>query len=160
EPNQGFHRDLPGKQWSPSCHCVLANRRTVRQNKRPSGGRRARVTQAVLVVLLFVALTLCGCFFDGGSSTVLNAPVHAAQLCDPNRRTDGCPPCSSPEGPRCRDQWYSAALRCSSDAQCGASGACRLGYCVGIDADGDGIDDDLEREVAEMNFPKLLMGTD
>jgi hypothetical protein len=118
------------------------------------------VTQAVLVLLLIVSVTLCGCFFDGGSTTVLNAPVHAAQLCDPTPRTDGCPPCSSPEGPRCRDQWYSSGLRCTSDAQCAASGACQLGYCVGIDADGDGIDDNLEREVAEMNFPKLLMGTE
>jgi hypothetical protein len=157
EPNEPLHATLSGKQSSAICHCVLAHHRNPRQNKRPFGGDENFVTQCLLVVLVVVALTLCGCLFDGGSTTVLNAPVHAAQLCDAAPQGTSCPACSTPEGPRCRDQWYGSALRCTSDAQCEASGACRQGYCVGIDADGDGLDDDFEREVADLNFPKLLL---
>ncbi len=115
------------------------------------------MTQLALVMLLVVVVTLSGCLFDGGTTSVLNAPIHQAQLCSATPRPDGCPACSTPEGPRCRDQWYSAGLRCSSDAQCGASGACQQGFCVLHDVDGDGIDDDLEREVAELNFPAVWL---
>jgi hypothetical protein len=104
-----------------------------------------------------VVLLLSGCLFDGGSTSVVNAPIDRALLCGTAPSPDGCPACSSPEGPRCRDQWYSTALRCSGDAQCGAPGACQRGYCVTKDDDGDGIDDDLEREVATLNFPRVLL---
>jgi hypothetical protein len=60
-------------------------------------------------------------------------------------------------GAVCRDQWYSVALRCDSDAQCGGSGSCRLGYCVLKDQDGDGLDDDFEQQIAQLNFPKLVL---
>jgi hypothetical protein len=84
--------------------------------------------------------------------------VQRGLVCDAARPPDGCPPCSTPEGPRCRDRWYSTALRCDRDAQCGgAPGSCQLGFCVATDRDSDGIDDDFEREVAELNFPKVLM---
>jgi hypothetical protein len=111
----------------------------------------------VLVVMLTV---LSGCLFDRGSMNVLNGSVDRAQLCDPAPVRAGCPACSTPEGPRCRDQWYSAGLRCARDAQCGASGACQVGYCVAQDLDGDGVDDDLEHEVAELNFPRVLLAAD
>jgi hypothetical protein len=113
------------------------------------------------LALLFGLFLVSGCLFDRGSASVLNGPVNESLLCDPTPRTDGCPPCSTPEGSLCRDQWYSAALRCSTDAQCGgASGSCQMGFCVLKDQDGDGIDDDLEREVAEQNFPRVLMAVD
>lgn len=89
---------------------------------------------------------------------MIDGPISRGLECDPTPRADGCPPCSSPEGGRCRDQWYSSALRCSSDAQCGgAAGSCRHGYCVLTDRDGDWLDDDFEREIAERNFPKVLL---
>lgn len=109
---------------------------------------------------LVLVVLLSGCLFDGGSTSVLNAPINRALLCGATARPDGCPACSAPEGPRCRDQWYSSGLRCTSDAQCAASGACQLGYCVSTDADGDGVDDAFEREVAEANFPKVLLASD
>jgi hypothetical protein len=95
--------------------------------------------------------------FDGGDARVVNAPARAAYLCPPAAVAGGCPACSTPDGGRCRDQWYSSGLRCASDAQCAASGACRDGFCVGVDVDGDDLDDALEKEVAELNFPKLLL---
>jgi len=113
------------------------------------------VFQASLLVLVVLFAFLCGC--NAGTRTVVNGPVHAALLCDPKPRPDGCPSCSTPEGTRCRDQWYSAGLRCTSDAQCAASGACQAGFCVGVDADGDGLDDALENEVAELNFPTVIL---
>jgi hypothetical protein len=107
---------------------------------------------------LLVFLCLGGCLFDGGSSRIANGMVESAALCSASA-LGGCPPCSTPDGALCRDQWYSTGLRCSSDAQCGA-GSCQLGYCVQSDADGDGLDDELEREVAWLNFPKLLLAPD
>jgi hypothetical protein len=99
---------------------------------------------------------LSGCLFDHGSSSVVGGLVQHGLLCGSAPLPDGCPSCSTPEGTHCRDQWYSSALRCTSDAQCNASGACQLGFCVMKDQDGDGIDDDFEREVAELNFPKVM----
>jgi hypothetical protein len=106
---------------------------------------------------LLAVLLLSGCLFDRGTSTVVGGLVQQGLLCPAMPQPDGCPSCSTAEGARCRDQWYSTALRCSSDAQCGAPGTCQLGFCVTKDLDGDGIDDDLEREIAELNFPKVLM---
>lgn len=103
-----------------------------------------------------VSFVLSGCLFDGGSSTIRSGTVNGTLLCNP-APLGACPGCSSPDGASCRDQWYSSGLRCSTDAQCSASGACQLGFCVGTDVDGDGIDDNLEREVATLNFPKVLM---
>lgn len=109
------------------------------------------------LAVLFVLVLVSGCLFDRGSASVLSGPVNHSLQCDPSPRSDGCPPCSTPEGSLCRDQWYSTALRCDGDAQCGGTGACQRGFCVFKDQDGDGIDDDLEREVAELNFPRVLM---
>jgi hypothetical protein len=119
------------------------------------------VNRSAVIVLfplfsMFSMFSMSGCF-NGGSASVLSGPVNQALQCGTAPRPDGCPPCSAPEGSYCRDQWYWAALRCNGDAQCGASGSCQLGFCVLNDRDGDGIDDDLEREVAELNFPKVMM---
>lgn len=120
-----------------------------------------RVKLLLLMSLLLFGMSLVsGCLFNGGSASLRTGAVNNALLCSGEPQADGCPPCSAPEGPRCRDQWYTSALRCMSDAQCGASGACQQGFCVGRDVDGDGIDDDLEREVADLNFPKVLMAQD
>jgi hypothetical protein len=93
---------------------------------------------------------------------VVTGVVNPALLCDPTlpKPNDGCPPCSAPLGARCQDQWYSSALRCSDDTQCGLSGACQKGYCVFHDGDADGLDDDFEREIAERNFPRVLLAQD
>jgi hypothetical protein len=120
------------------------------------------VNPSRLIMLFLSSLSLCtsGCLFDHGSASVLNGPVNLALECDPSPPPDGCPSCSTAEGPSCRDHWYSAALRCNGDAQCGGTaGTCQLGFCVAKDLDHDGIDDDFEREVAELNFPRVLMAT-
>jgi hypothetical protein len=98
-----------------------------------------------------------GCLFDSGSTTLAVGTVRNGALCSSKPSTGGCPACSTPDGALCRGDWYSTALRCTSDAQCGAPNACQLGYCVLKDADSDGIDDDFEREVAELNFPAVLL---
>jgi hypothetical protein len=114
------------------------------------------------IQLIAASLLMPACFFDGGSSELLAGAVQKGALCmvapvDPR----ACPSCSTPDGAVCRDLWYSSALRCSTDAQCGgAPGGCQLGYCVTSDADGDGLDDALEREVAERNFPALRLAGD
>ncbi len=114
---------------------------------------------SVLCSSALLSLPCTGC--SPGYTQVLNGPADHALVCDPSEiRTDGCPPCSVAVGSRCQDRWYWSAQRCSSDAQCGAPGACQLGYCVGTDQDADGIDDTFEREVAERNFPKVLLDTD
>jgi hypothetical protein len=97
-----------------------------------------------------LALFLTGCLFDGGSTKVVSGPVQNGALCSAAPIGD-CPPCSTPDGGQCRDHWYSSALRCTSDAQC----PCQNGYCVFNDADGDGLDDDFERELAQLNLPKI-----
>jgi hypothetical protein len=51
-------------------------------------------------------------------------------------------------------------MRCIDDTQCAASNACQQGYCVTTDTDGDGIDDALEREVAQLNFPAVYLAQD
>jgi len=96
-----------------------------------------------------------GCLFNNGTRTVARGAVDSATLCAP--AADGCPPCSSLDGTRCRDQWYPTALRCTADAQCEAPGTCQRGYCVATDADGDGLDDDFERELAWLNFPTVYL---
>jgi len=107
------------------------------------------------------AVLLSGCLVNGGSTTVLQGTVDQSLLCGAPQSPDGCPVCSTPEGGLCRDQWYSSGLRCSGDAQCGGTvGACQQGFCVTTDQDADGVDDSLEREVAELNFPKVLQATD
>jgi hypothetical protein len=107
---------------------------------------------------LVVLVLLNGCLFPRGSPTPITADSNPALLCDPTPPQDGCPACSMGVGAVCRDSWYSTALRCSSDVQCG-SGACQLGYCVMHDQDGDGLDDDFEREIAELNFPKVVLSS-
>jgi hypothetical protein len=96
---------------------------------------------------------------NGGSNSVATAQVNAATVCSSTPATGGgCPACSAPDGGLCRDQWYSSALRCSSDSQCGgAPNTCQSGFCVRKDVDGDGIDDDFEKELAELNFPTLYL---
>jgi hypothetical protein len=108
--------------------------------------------------LLLVAVFLSGCLFDPGTTTIGKGPVDGATLC--GAAAGGCPPCSSRDGAVCRDTWYSSAMRCTTDAQCGASNACQRGYCVLTDADGDGIDDDFEREVAQLNLPAVFLAAD
>lgn len=104
---------------------------------------------------------LSGCLFDGGSSELATGPVHPGAICSATNSTAACPACSTADGALCRSEWYSTALLCTSDAQCGGTaGACNLGYCALKDNDGDGIDDDLEAEVAELNFPKLYLAQD
>jgi hypothetical protein len=99
-----------------------------------------------------------GCLFDSGTSTFPTGAVHQSELCSPTPAAAGCPPCSTPDGAFCGDQWYSTGRRCSSDAQCGgAVNSCQSNYCVLKDADGDGLDDDFENEVATLNFPKLML---
>jgi hypothetical protein len=112
------------------------------------------------LAVLFSLFLVSGCLFDHGSASVRSGPVNPSLQCGPAPRSDGCPPCSTPEGSLCRDQWYSSALRCSGDAHCGGYGSCQRGFCVLEDRDGDGLDDDLEREVAELNFPRVLMAVD
>ncbi len=108
--------------------------------------------------IFWLVVFLSGCLFNAGSSSVRTGAIDSALLCSSAPQPDGCPACSTPEGPLCRDQWYSAGLRCTGDAQCGgAAGSCQLGFCVLTDQDADGIDDNLEREVAELNFPQVLM---
>lgn len=110
------------------------------------------------LIVLFLVCLVGGCIFDGGSASVRSGTINEALECSAAPQADGCPPCSTPEGSLCRDQWYSSALRCSGDAQCGGTaGSCQLGLCVTTDRDGDGLDDDFEREVAELNFPRVLM---
>jgi hypothetical protein len=111
--------------------------------------------------LVVLSIAWSGCLFDGGSATVKQGVVNQALLCSaPPAAGQTCSACATPEGSLCRDQWYSSALRCSSDAQCnGTTGACQQGFCVLHDADGDGLDDDFENEVAELNFPTLYMST-
>jgi hypothetical protein len=106
-----------------------------------------------------LALVLCasGCFFDKGFSTVPRGSVDPQTLCV--AASGACPRCSSPDGTGCRDAWYPSALRCSDASQCPASASCQRGYCVRTDADGDGLDDDFEREIAELNFPKVYLAT-
>ena len=110
-----------------------------------------------LVILLSGFLFGSGCLFNGGANTVPTAKVNGDTLCAATPATGGCPACSMPDGALCRGQWYSTALRCTSDAQCGVPGACRRGYCVLEDADADGLDDDFERELAELNFPTVYL---
>jgi hypothetical protein len=111
------------------------------------------VLLAASVSFLFVS----GCVFDRGSASVLTGTVNQALECDPTPRADGCPPCSTASGARCSDRWYASGMRCSGDTQCGGSGTCQRGFCVFKDQDADGIDDDLEREVAERNFPNVQL---
>jgi hypothetical protein len=106
---------------------------------------------------LGLALLSSGCLFDGGTNTTPKGAVRSGALCIPSPSPDGCPACSTPDGALCRDQWYSTGLRCTSDAQCGQPNACQMGYCVLKDADHDGIDDDLEREVATLNLPQVWL---
>jgi hypothetical protein len=102
-----------------------------------------------------MAVVLCGCF-DSGSAQFASGTVRDGALCT-SPPDQGCPACSTRDGALCRGQWYTTDLRCESDAQCGGQGSCRLGHCVTKDDDGDGVDDGLEREVAEMNFPKVML---
>jgi hypothetical protein len=114
-------------------------------------------------VKLFCCLLslLSGCLFDSGSTTLAVGTVRNGALCSSQPTAGGCPACSTPDGALCRGDWYASALRCGGDAQCGgAPGSCQLGYCVLKDADGDGIDDDFEREVAELNFPEVFLDED
>jgi hypothetical protein len=110
----------------------------------------------VKLLCLVSPLLLGGCF-NGGSTSILTGPTNSALVCDPTPPADGCPPCSTAEGAVCHDQWYSTGLRCGSDAQCGGSGSCQLGYCVLSDQDGNGLDDAFEREIAELNYPKVAL---
>jgi hypothetical protein len=115
----------------------------------------------VKLPIVLLSLALPGCLFDGGSSELLTGPVHAGALCASTADAPDCPPCSTPDEGRCRDRWYAAGLRCFTEAQCGgAANSCRQGYCVLKDTDGDGIDDDLEREVAERNLPAIHLAPD
>ncbi|MCU1283536.1 MAG: hypothetical protein JWM53_7082, partial [bacterium] len=92
-----------------------------------------------LLGCLVLLSLLSGCLFDSGSSTLAVGTVRNGALCSSQPTTGGCPACSTPDGAFCRGDWYSNALRCSGDAQCGgAPGACQLGYCVLKDADSDG----------------------
>lgn len=104
-----------------------------------------------------VAVLASGCLFDGGSSNFAAGRVRKGALCDAKAAPGGCPACSTPDGALCRGPWYSNDLRCDGDAQCVGHGSCRLGRCVTKDDDADGVDDDLEREVAGLNLPKLWL---
>src|SRR5581483_6665569 len=116
---------------------------------------RAHLREAVRVKRWLLVVFSSGCLFNNGTRTVARGAVDSATLCAP--AADGCPPCSSLDGTRCRDQWYPTALRCTADAQCEAPGTCQRGYCVATDADGDGLDDDFERELAWLNFPTVYL---
>jgi hypothetical protein len=105
--------------------------------------------------LCCLVLFLTGCLFNRGTASVPGGLVNDGTLCGP--ASGGCPACSSPDGALCHDQWYSTALRCTTNAHCGSSNGCQHDYCVKSDADGDGLDDDLEREVAQLNFPALYL---
>jgi hypothetical protein len=112
----------------------------------------------LVVLAILSAFYAGGCLFDSGTSTFPQGKVNAATICS-SPASASCPACSSPDGAFCRGDWYTNALRCTSDAQCGASNACQQGFCVLKDADGDGIDDDFERELAETNFPAVYLAT-
>jgi hypothetical protein len=114
-----------------------------------------------LRILAPLSLLLGGCLFDHGSSQLVNGPVGAGALCASTADSPDCPHCSTPDKGQCRDNWYASGLRCTSDTQCGGkAGSCQQGYCVLTDADGDGLDDDFEREVAEQNLPAIRLATD
>jgi hypothetical protein len=110
-----------------------------------------------VVCLVWLSVWLSGCF-DSGITSVVKGTLQSSELCKDAPHGD-CPVCSTRDGAVCRDAWYSSGLRCGGDADCGAPGACQLGYCVVVDKDGDGLDDDFEREVAELNFPALRLAT-
>src|SRR5579871_1026538 len=96
---------------------------------------------------------LAGCYVrDAGHDYRPGGAVEASALC--SAAAPGCPPCTVAEGGLCRDQFYPSAFRCDGDGQCGGA-SCASGYCVFLDADGDGLDDAFEREIAERNFPRL-----
>jgi hypothetical protein len=83
-----------------------------------------------------------------------DAGAALAAPCPPDP-AGGCPVCSTPEagGPRCHDRVY-PAFRCDGDARC-PGGTCQGGFCVLRDYDADGVDDDLERALADANLPAL-----
>ncbi len=103
--------------------------------------------------LAAVVLVAAGCYLrDGGHDVAPAGTVDPAALCP--AAADGCPPCSTADGARCRDRFYDDVFRCDGDAQCGGA-RCVGGFCLLSDADGDGLDDTLEREAATRNFPRL-----
>src|SRR5262249_6695022 len=113
---------LPGRDQQARAfgYSHLAPGRLARQNRCPQR-EGDRVTFGCVVALAIACLFGSGCLFDGGSSIAPKAQVNAATLCSSTPLSGGgCPACSTPDGALCRDQWYSSALRCSSDAQCGA----------------------------------------
>jgi hypothetical protein len=122
--------------------------------------RLRRSAHAVKRPCLVVLVLFNGCLFPRGSPPTFDGPANPELLCDPTLPKDGCPPCSAGVGSVCRDDWYSSALRCDSDAQCGGSGSCQLGYCVMQDRDGDGLDDDFEHQIAQLNFPRVVLTDD
>jgi hypothetical protein len=84
--------------------------------------------------------------------------VDPAALCP--AATSGCPACSTDEGGACHDLYYAHAIRCGggTDEQCTLrGGTCDTGLCVLRDDDHDGVDDDLEAEVAARNLPAVHM---
>jgi hypothetical protein len=110
-------------------------------------------------LLCCVVLFGSGCLFDSGVNHVITGTLQSSEQCKDAPHGD-CPVCSTRDGAVCRDAWYSSGLRCGGDGDCGAgAGACQQGYCVLTDRDGDGLDDDFEREVAEVNFPALHLAS-
>ena len=92
---------------------------------------------------------------------------HALGLVSPDARCGpaiaGCPPCALPDGAACRDRFYPTGHRCGApgDGLCEAIGAtCSDGLCLGRDDDRNGLDDDLERDVAQANLPLIALAPD
>jgi hypothetical protein len=100
-------------------------------------------------------LLLLAAACNHGFARTTKGTVDQQTLCTPTG--DGCPVCSSRDGAQCRDQWYPAAVHCTALSSCAAPATCQSGYCVTHDEDGDGLDDDFEREIAEVNFPTVWL---
>jgi hypothetical protein len=114
--------------------------------------------------LLAACPILGGCALrDTGGADIRSGTVDPSALCAPaqlasaERNSVGaaCPACSAPSENGCQDQFYESARLCDGSNACAGGAACVQGYCVAHDADGDGLDDDLEAEVAKRNFPTL-----
>ena len=123
-----------------------------------------------LLVACAIAASLAGC--DRGRHVSTRGTARADDLCpEPaaavaSGATDGggaCPRCSARDAlGLCRDSFYAHAVRCGDgDASCEAAGGhCGAGFCVLRDDDGDGLDDDFEREIAERNLPAIYAHPD
>jgi hypothetical protein len=116
--------------------------------------------ESARTIVCGIAIALGGCVLrDPGHDFRPTGLVQAEQLCPAQPAGSPCPPCSVPERELCADQYYGGVYRCADEAGC-PGGSCREGFCLFRDDDRDGLDDRLEREIAERNLPRLALHVD